>query len=34
VLRVLDAVTRKCNALEGMRGDAHGVATYLLDRLV
>lgn len=34
VLRVLDSVTRKCNALEGVRGDAHGVATYLLDRLV
>ncbi len=34
VLRVLDAVTRKCNALEGVRGDAHAVATYLLDRLV
>jgi hypothetical protein len=34
VLRVLDALTRKCNALEGPRGDANGVATYLLDRLV
>jgi hypothetical protein len=34
VLRVLDSVTRKCNALEGVRGDAHAVATYLLDRLV
>lgn len=34
VLRVLDTVTRRCNALEGVRGDAHGVATYLLDRLV
>jgi len=34
VLRALDSVTRRCNALEGVRGDAHGVATYLLDRLV
>ena len=34
VLRVLDVITRRCNALEGLRGDAHGVATYLLDRLV
>lgn len=34
VLRALDTVTRRCNALEGVRGDAHGVATYLLDRLV
>lgn len=34
VLRVLDNITRRCNALEGVRGDAHGVASYLLDRLV
>lgn len=34
VLRALDTVTRRCNALEGVRGDAHAVATYLLDRLV
>ncbi len=34
VLRALDTVTRRCNALEGVRGDAHTVATYLLDRLV
>jgi hypothetical protein len=34
VLRVLDSVTRRCNALEGLRGDANGVATYLLERLV
>lgn len=34
VLRVLDTVTRRCNALEGVRGDAQGVASYLLDRLV
>jgi hypothetical protein len=34
VLRVLEAVTRRCNALEGVRGDAHSAATYLLDRLV
>jgi hypothetical protein len=34
VLRVLDSVTRKCNALEGVRGDAHAAATYLLERLV
>ena len=34
VLRVLDSVTRRCNALEGPRGDANGVATYLLERLV
>jgi hypothetical protein len=34
VLRALEAVSRKCNALEGARGDAHAVATFLLDRLV
>jgi hypothetical protein len=34
VLRSLETVTRRCNALEGVRGDAHAVATYLLDRLV
>jgi hypothetical protein len=34
VLRVLEQVTKSCNALEGVRGDAHGVATFLLDRLV
>lgn len=34
VLRVLDMVTRRCNALEGVRGDAQAVASYLLDRLV
>jgi hypothetical protein len=34
VLRTLEAVTRRCNALEGVRGDARVVATYLLERLV
>lgn len=34
VLRALEAVSRKCNALDGVRGDAHAVATFLLDRLV
>lgn len=34
VLRALEAVSRRCNALEGVRGDARTVATYLLDRLV
>ena len=34
VLKVLDQVTKSCNALEGVRGDAHAVATFLLDRLV
>lgn len=34
VLRALEAVTRRCNALEGVRGDAQTVASYLLDRLV
>ncbi len=33
-LRILDMVTRQCHALEGVRGDAVGVARYLLDRLV
>jgi hypothetical protein len=34
VLRALEAVSRKCNALESVRGDAQAVATYLLERLV
>ena len=34
VLRALESVTRRCNALEGARGDAHADATYLLERLV
>jgi hypothetical protein len=34
VLRTLEAVLRRCNALEGVRGDAASVASYLLDRLV
>jgi hypothetical protein len=34
VIRILEQVTKTCNALEGVRGDAHGVATFLLDRLV
>jgi hypothetical protein len=34
VLRALEAVSRRCNALEGVRGDAQAVASYLLDRLV
>jgi hypothetical protein len=34
VLRSLEVVARRCNALEGVRGDAQTVATYLLDRLV
>jgi hypothetical protein len=34
VLRALEMVSRRCNALEGARGDARAVATYLLDRLV
>jgi hypothetical protein len=34
VLRALETVSRRCNALEGARGDAHAVASYLLDRLV
>ena len=34
VLRALESVTRKCNTLEGARGDAHAAATYLLERLV
>lgn len=34
VLRTLEAVTRRCNALEGVRGDARAVAAYLLERLV
>jgi hypothetical protein len=34
VLRALEAVSRRCNALEGVRGDARAVASYLLDRLV
>ncbi len=34
VLRTLEAVLRRCNALEGVRGDAESVATYLLERLV
>jgi len=34
VLRALETVSRRCNALEGVRGDARTVATYLLDRLV
>jgi len=34
VLKTLDQVSKNCNSLEGVRGDAHGVATFLLDRLV
>ena len=34
VLRALETVTRRCNALEGPRGDAQAAATYLLERLV
>jgi len=34
VLKMLDQVSKNCNSLEGVRGDAHGVATFLLDRLV
>jgi len=34
VLRSLETVSRRCNALEGARGDAHAAATYLLERLV
>jgi hypothetical protein len=34
VLRALETVSRRCNALQGVRGDAHAVASYLLDRLV
>lgn len=34
VLRALENVCRRSNALEGFRGDAHTAATYLLDRLV
>jgi hypothetical protein len=34
VLRTLEAVLRRCNALDGVRGDAACVASYLLDRLV
>jgi len=34
VLRTLEAVLRRCNALEGVRGDAACVASDLLDRLV
>ena len=34
VLRALETISRRCNALEGARGDAHAAATYLLERLV
>jgi hypothetical protein len=34
VLRALETVSRRCNALEGVHGDARTVARYLLDRLV
>jgi hypothetical protein len=34
VLRALETVSRRCNALEGVRGDSRAVASYLLDRLV
>jgi hypothetical protein len=34
VLRALETVSRRCNALEGVRGDARTVAAYLLERLV
>ncbi len=34
VLRALETLSRRCNALEGARGDARAAATYLLDRLV
>jgi len=34
VLRALEVVSRRCNGLEGVRGDAHSAASYLIDRLV
>jgi hypothetical protein len=34
VLRALDVVSRRCNALEGVHGDARTAAAFLLDRLV
>jgi hypothetical protein len=34
VLRALETVSRRCNALEGVRGDALATAGYLLERLV
>jgi hypothetical protein len=34
VLRALEIVSRRCNALEGVRADARTVAAYLLERLV
>ena len=34
VLRALETVSRRCNAIEGVRGDARFVASYLLERLV
>jgi hypothetical protein len=34
VLRALEIVSRRCNALEGVRGDARAAASYLLERLV
>jgi hypothetical protein len=34
VLRALEVVSRRCNGLEGVRGDAHTAASYLIDRLV
>lgn len=34
VLRALETVSRRCNALEGVRGDAQAAASYLLERLV
>jgi hypothetical protein len=34
VLRALEVVSKRCNGLEGVRGDAHTAASYLIDRLV
>jgi len=34
VLRALETISRRCNALEGVRGDAQTAAKYLLERLV
>jgi hypothetical protein len=34
VLRTLETVSRRCNALESVRSDARTVASYLLERLV
>ena len=34
VLRTLETVSRRCNALQGVRGDARAATSFLLDRLV